>query len=92
METGTTVARALARQDVPLMRKLLDLFGRAFQDDSTYQSRQPDDAYLASRRAKRATKPLTAEGAEDARRCAAPKSLSALQGGEGGARRGAMGG
>ena len=48
MTTGTTLARALSSEDVPLMRKLLGLFGRAFEDDWTYQSRQPDDAYLAS--------------------------------------------
>ena len=28
------------------MRRMLDLFGREFEDPSAYSSRQPDDAYL----------------------------------------------
>lgn len=31
---------------LPAMRRMLDLFGREFEDPSAYSSRQPDDAYL----------------------------------------------
>lgn len=38
--------RALGPADVPLMRRMLDMFGTAFEDEATYSGHQPDDAYL----------------------------------------------
>jgi len=38
--------RALGAGDVPAMRRMLGLFGKAFDDLSTYVDNQPDDAYL----------------------------------------------
>lgn len=38
--------RALMPGDAPLMRELLSLFGRAFDDSETYSAHQPDDRYL----------------------------------------------
>ena len=38
--------RALIPGDAPLMRELLSLFGRAFDDVETYYAYQPDDGYL----------------------------------------------
>ena len=38
--------RTLTSGDVPLMRELLTLFGRAFDDVETYSAHQPDDDYL----------------------------------------------
>jgi len=37
----------LAPSDLPKMRKMLDLFGREFDDQAAYFSRQPDNLYLA---------------------------------------------
>jgi aminoglycoside 3-N-acetyltransferase I len=41
-----TEVRVLAPTDVPAMRDVLALFGRAFGDAGAYEARQPDDAYL----------------------------------------------
>ena len=38
--------RVLCADDLPLMRRMLDLFGQAFDDASTYSGRQPGDSYL----------------------------------------------
>lgn len=38
--------RRLASSDLPQMRRLNDLFGRAFDDAATYGGTPPDDAYL----------------------------------------------
>lgn len=38
--------RALTAHDLPTMRRMLDLFGREFDDPSTYSARQPGDTYL----------------------------------------------
>jgi aminoglycoside 3-N-acetyltransferase I len=38
--------RVLGAADVREMRAMLSMFGRAFGDTDTYESRQPDDAYL----------------------------------------------
>jgi aminoglycoside 3-N-acetyltransferase I len=38
----------LGADDVPAMRDMLGLFGRAFDEPTTYTARQPDDAYLAA--------------------------------------------
>jgi aminoglycoside 3-N-acetyltransferase I len=38
--------RTLAAGDAALMRELLSLFGRAFDDLETYTGHQPDDQYL----------------------------------------------
>jgi aminoglycoside 3-N-acetyltransferase I len=38
--------RALDRNDIPLMRQMLDMFGTAFEDQPTYSTHQPDDTYL----------------------------------------------
>ena len=43
---ATVVVRALASADVPLMRRMLDVFGVAFGDRATYCDCQPDDEYL----------------------------------------------
>jgi len=40
------VIRVLCADDLPLMRRMLDLFGQAFDDASTYSGRQPGDSYL----------------------------------------------
>ena len=40
--------RVLAPDDVGLMRRMLDMFGAAFGDVTTYTVNQPDDAYLAT--------------------------------------------
>ena len=45
MPTPLTV-RPLQAADVPLLRRMLDLFGRAFDEMDTYGAAQPDDAYL----------------------------------------------
>ena len=42
-----TIARPLGSSDIGLMRDLLRMFGRAFDDMPTYTAVQPDDAYLA---------------------------------------------
>lgn len=46
MKPGTEV-RALAPQDLPVMRQVLALFGTVFNEPHTYAQAQPDDAYLA---------------------------------------------
>ena len=38
--------RALTSDDVLVMRRMLDLFGKAFDEKDTYSSKQPDEAYL----------------------------------------------
>jgi aminoglycoside 3-N-acetyltransferase I len=40
--------RVLHARDVPVLRRMLTLFGRAFGDLRTYSAQQPDDAYLQS--------------------------------------------
>jgi aminoglycoside 3-N-acetyltransferase I len=42
----------LAGSDVAMMRAMLGLFARAFEDEASYLARQPDDAYLATLLAK----------------------------------------
>lgn len=44
--TGHFDVRALESTDIVSMRALLSVFGRAFDEEATYTSRQPDDAYL----------------------------------------------
>jgi aminoglycoside 3-N-acetyltransferase I len=39
--------QVLCASDIGLMRAMLDMFGREFEDRPTYSSAQPDDAYLA---------------------------------------------
>jgi aminoglycoside 3-N-acetyltransferase I len=34
--------------DVPALRRMLSMFGKAFAEADTYTARQPDDTYLAS--------------------------------------------
>ncbi len=38
--------RLLGGRDVPILRDMLAMFGRAFADVATYSKSQPDDAYL----------------------------------------------
>jgi aminoglycoside 3-N-acetyltransferase I len=38
--------RVLGAGDAPTLRRMLQLFGEAFEDLPTYTARQPDDAYL----------------------------------------------
>ena len=38
--------RILGPGDAPAMREMLSLFGRVFEDHTTYTGQQPDDAYL----------------------------------------------
>lgn len=40
--------RVLQAADVPLMRRVLDVFGAAFEDPDTYGGRPPGDDYLAA--------------------------------------------
>lgn len=40
------VVRVLQRNDVALLRQMLAMFGKAFNDVSTYTAQQPDDGYL----------------------------------------------
>jgi aminoglycoside 3-N-acetyltransferase I len=42
----------LSREDVALMKRLLAMFGEAFEDVPTYQDAVPDDDYLAALLAK----------------------------------------
>jgi len=44
---GCTI-RPLGAGDAPVLRAMLGMFGRAFEDEAHYCSRQPDDAYLAA--------------------------------------------
>lgn len=39
--------RVLGADDAATLRAMLSMFGRAFDDRPAYESRQPDDAYLA---------------------------------------------
>jgi aminoglycoside 3-N-acetyltransferase I len=39
--------RVLEAADLDAFRRMLDMFGGAFEDEQTYCARQPDDAYLA---------------------------------------------
>lgn len=41
------IIRTLSIEDVGAMRSMLEMFGAAFGDPLTYNSAQPDDAYLA---------------------------------------------
>ena len=45
-ETALVLVRALSSKDIRPMREMLNVFGGAFDDASTYGSLQPDDAYL----------------------------------------------
>lgn len=38
--------RVLGPGEAAQLRRMLDMFGRAFDDEQAYASRQPDDAYL----------------------------------------------
>ena len=40
--------RTLGQPDVPALREMLSMFGRAFEDLPTYTANQPDDPYLQS--------------------------------------------
>lgn len=40
--------RVLLGTDVPIMRQMLHMFGRAFEDASRYASKQPEDSYLTT--------------------------------------------
>jgi aminoglycoside 3-N-acetyltransferase I len=40
--------RVLSPEDVDLMRRMLGMFGAAFEDVARYTEKQPDDAYLAT--------------------------------------------
>jgi aminoglycoside 3-N-acetyltransferase I len=42
----TVEVRVLAGDDVAAARAMLTLFGREFEDEATYTSKQPDDRYL----------------------------------------------
>ena len=44
---GCTI-RSLGAGDTPVLRAMLGMFGRAFEDEAAYGSRQPGDAYLAA--------------------------------------------
>ena len=44
--TRPAVVRALRASDLALMRRMLDMFGRAFDEPATYSSQQPGDDYL----------------------------------------------
>jgi len=46
-DTGYTV-RILGKADVAVLRAMLSMFGRAFDERATYVNRQPDDRYLAN--------------------------------------------
>jgi len=46
MNALIVAARALSVGDVPALREVLAVFGRAFEDEDTYLRRQPSDAYL----------------------------------------------
>jgi aminoglycoside 3-N-acetyltransferase I len=43
---GSFDVHVLTREDVALLRSMLAVFGRAFDEVDTYTARQPDDAYL----------------------------------------------
>lgn len=43
---SAVLVRALGRSDVPQLRRMLDMFGVAFDDQATYSGSQPDDRYL----------------------------------------------
>ncbi len=43
---GTLEVRVLSAEDVALARSMLNLFGREFDDEATYGTRQPEDRYL----------------------------------------------
>jgi ribosomal protein S18 acetylase RimI-like enzyme len=44
--TRPAVLLALRASDLAFMRRMLDMFGRAFDEPATYSSQQPDDDYL----------------------------------------------
>jgi aminoglycoside 3-N-acetyltransferase I len=46
MDEATTIQR-LGAADLPTMRRVLELFGDAFEDPAHYASNPPGDAYLA---------------------------------------------
>ena len=39
--------RVLGKGDAPVLRGMLDLFARAFEDPESYSAQQPSDEYLA---------------------------------------------
>ncbi len=43
---STFVFKGLATEDVGMMRELLNVFGKAFEDPANYMSKQPSDSYL----------------------------------------------
>ncbi len=45
--SSTMAIRVLCADDLPLMRRMLVLFGQAFDDVSTYSRWQPEDGYLS---------------------------------------------
>lgn len=46
MDIAAAEVRLLGPGDIALMRDMLAMFGRAFEDMPTYTERQPDDDYL----------------------------------------------
>lgn len=58
---ATCAVRRLGPGDVPAMRALNALFGRAFAEPDTYDAAPPDDAYLADLLAKAHVAVLVAE-------------------------------
>jgi aminoglycoside 3-N-acetyltransferase I len=46
MGTHSSSIRAIGPDDVPLMRRMLRMFGEAFGDMASYTSNPPQDAYL----------------------------------------------
>ena len=69
------LVRALTPDDVPLMRELLALFGRAFDDVESYSAHQPDDGYLEKLLNSETFIAITAlAGSEDDRRACGVRS------------------
>ncbi len=58
------IHRLTNTEDVPRMRALNALFGRAFEDTATYATAPPDDAYLATQLAREHLIALAAVNAE----------------------------
>jgi aminoglycoside 3-N-acetyltransferase I len=47
LDAGEAIAlQVLGAEDLPLLRAVNALFGRAFEDEASYTGRPPDDAYL----------------------------------------------
>jgi aminoglycoside 3-N-acetyltransferase I len=57
--------RRLGSADVPLLRRLNDLFGEVFAEPDTYGAEPPDDAYLAGLLAKEHVVALAALSGDD---------------------------